>query len=109
MMNNSDKNIKIVSSALVSAALVSVFVAAITIFGELYAPLKGWLKVTFSHHWLGKSFLSAGLFVFLFIVLLFKKRDDGSLVRSMKAVFWLSATSSSTILIFYLYEVLLAH
>ncbi len=103
------KNIRIVSSALLSAALVSVFVAAITIGGELYAPLKDWLKGSFSHHWLGKSVLSAIVFVSFFIIFLFWKRDGEATAASMKTAFWAAVASPSAILIFYLYEVLLAH
>ena len=63
---------KVVTSAFISAALVAVFVVGITIYGELYTPLKDWLKVNFSHHWVGKSVLSAILFLALFISFLFK-------------------------------------
>lgn len=108
-MNNNMKEIKIVTSAFLSAASVAVFVAAITIYGELHAPLKDWLKINFSHHWVGKGVLSAALFLVLFIGFLFKTPNEKFLNFSLKLAFWLAIISSAAILIFYLYEVSLAH
>lgn len=108
-MNNNDKNIRITSAGLISAALIAVFVAAITVYGELHAPFKDWLKINFSHHWVGKGVLSAALFLLLFIGFLFKNPNDKFLNFSLKLAFWLAIISSTAILIFYLYEVLLAH
>lgn len=109
MNDNNTQNIKIITSAFLAAAITAVFVAAITIFGELYAPLKNWLKVVFSHHWIGKGVLSAALFTASFLVILLKKPGDKSLKNSLKTAFWLSIISPLAILIFYCYEVLLAH
>ncbi len=108
-MDNNNKNIKITSAALISAALVAVFVVIITIYGELYAPLKDWLKVNFYHHWVGKSVLSVVLFLALFISFIFKTPNEKFLNFSLKLAFWLAIISSAVILIFYLYEVSLAH
>lgn len=108
-MGNTTRNVKIATSIFYAAAITAVFIAAITIFGELYAPLKDWLKTAFSHHWIGKGVLSAALFVVLSIIFLFKTRSDNSLLRSAKTAFWFSIASSLAILIFYCYEVLLAH
>lgn len=108
-MNNDMKKMRIVISALSSAAIVTVFVAAVTIYGELYAPLKDWLKTSFSHHWVGKGVLSAALFLVLFICFLFKTPNEKFLNFSLKLAFWLAIISSAAILIFYLYEVSLAH
>jgi hypothetical protein len=48
--------------------MVSALVMLLTIVGEEWAPLKNWLKVTFSHHWLGKSYLSVALFALVVLV-----------------------------------------
>ncbi len=108
-MDNNDKNIKITSAALISAALVAVFVAVITVYADIYAPLKDWLKVNFYHHWVGKGILSAILFLASFIGFLFKNPNEKFLNFSLKLAFWLAIISSAAILIFYLYEVSLAH
>ena len=94
------KKMKIVTSAFISAALVAVFVVGITIYGELYTPLKDWLKVNFSHHWVGKSVLSAILFLALFISFLFKTPNEKFPNFSLKLAFWLAIISSAAILFF---------
>lgn len=108
-MGNNTRNVKIATSIFYAAASVAVFIAVVTIFGEFYPPLKNWLKAVFSHHWIGKGVLSAALFVVLSVVFLLKTRSDNSLLRSAKTAFWFSIASSLAILIFYCYEVILAH
>lgn len=49
---------KFLQAAAVGSMVASVLIAALTIVGEEWAPLKDWLKNTFTHHWLGKSVLS---------------------------------------------------
>jgi ABC-type Fe3+-siderophore transport system permease subunit len=46
------------------AALV--FVALITLYGEISAPFEGWLKSIFWHHWVGKSILSIVMFALVY-------------------------------------------
>lgn len=108
-MTTDIRKIKVVTSTFLAAAIVAIFVAVVTIFGELHAPLKDWLKTTFSHHWIGKGVLSAALFIVLFLAFLLKNPTDEHLNRSMKTAFWLSIVSSLAILIFYCYKVILAH
>lgn len=64
-----EKKLRLVSSVISSSVLAVVFVTVITISGETYAPLKNWLASTFTHHWLGKSVLTAGVFVIVTIIL----------------------------------------
>lgn len=50
----------------------SIGLAALIIAAEKYAPLKDWLKATFTHHWLGKGALAIVLFLavtFLFVLI----------------------------------------
>jgi hypothetical protein len=49
---------KFLQAAAVGSVAASVLVAMLTIVGEEWAPLKDWLKSTFTHHWLGKGALS---------------------------------------------------
>jgi len=44
----------LIAGGIISIALVTI----LTVVGDLYSPLKDWLKVTFSHHWIGKGVLS---------------------------------------------------
>lgn len=60
----------VIATALASI-LVSIAVALLTIIGEEYAPLKNWLKSTFTHHWIGKSALSVLVFVVGSVLLYF--------------------------------------
>lgn len=44
------------------------YIPIITIAGELYEPLKNFLKNTFWHHWLGKSVVLVALYVLLLLI-----------------------------------------
>lgn len=63
-----DKFTRLIIATAYGTIAVSVLVALLTIIGEEWAPLKNWLKATFSHHWLGKSYLSCALFIVTTIV-----------------------------------------
>lgn len=53
------------SVAAISAIFTIFFITAVTILADLLPSLKNWLKASFSHHWIGKGFLAAILFLLL--------------------------------------------
>lgn len=54
---------KLIISSAYAAIITTIFVVVITIWAELSAPLKDWLKNFSGHHWVSKSIFSALLYV----------------------------------------------
>ena len=63
-----DRKLKLAESIILSTIAVVIFIPIITIAAELTAPLQEWLKNTFYHHWVGKSLISAIMFVGLCVL-----------------------------------------
>lgn len=63
-----DRTTRLLIATALGVVMVSALVMLLTIVGEEWAPLKNWLKATFSHHWLGKSYLSVALFVLVVLI-----------------------------------------
>ena len=70
--------ITLIISSAYSAIISSVFVVVITIWADLAAPLKDWLKSVTGHHWTTKSVFTALIFTLVMIILyaLRKKHTD---------------------------------
>lgn len=60
---------KLINSSAYAAIITIVFVVVITIWAELSAPLKDWLKNFSGHHWTSKSIFSVLLYAVATIVL----------------------------------------
>ncbi|HEY4513762.1 MAG TPA: hypothetical protein VJH69_00350 [Candidatus Paceibacterota bacterium] len=91
-----------ITAFLISGIVTAIFIAAITIGGELAPAFKDWLKLTFYHHWLGKGALSIILFIALGIALSFVSTDrDSALASSARALTWVSILSALVILGFF--------
>ena len=60
---------KLIISSAYAAILTIIFVVVITIWAELSAPLKDWLKNFSGHHWTSKSIFSVLLYAVATIVL----------------------------------------
>jgi len=56
-MNNKTL-MRFLQAAAIGSIVASILIAILTIVGEEWAPLKDWLKNTFTHHWLGKGALA---------------------------------------------------
>jgi len=54
---------KLIISSAYAAVITIIFVVVITVFAELSAPLKNWLKNFSGHHWTSKSIFSALLYL----------------------------------------------
>ena len=79
-----DKPRLIIASAY-AAILTIIFVVVITIWAELAAPLKDWLKTFSGHHWTSKSILSILLYTAATIVMypIFQKAEGASVRRAI--------------------------
>ena len=94
-----------ITAFLISGIVTAIFIAAITIEGELAPAFKDWLKTTFYHHWLGKGALAVILFFVLGILLSFiAPRSDSALASSARALTWVSILSALVILGFFTAE-----
>lgn len=94
---------------MISAAIITILsITIIVIGGELYAPLKDWLKHTFTHHWLGKSILSFAIFAVGFLVVYpLQARfpaDEHLLSRSLWWLVRVVLFATIALVVFYLYE-----
>jgi hypothetical protein len=106
---NSENKVRYINAFIVSAALAVVFIAAVTIFAELYAPLKDWLKNTFTHHWVGKGVLSfAGFYVLGFLFSFTVGSKEESTVSLLYVLTLLTVLAALSIIGFYLYETFVA-
>ena len=104
-----EDTMKRLTCAAICGAIVSIiFTAAITIGGELYLPLKDWLKNVFSHHWLGKSVLSIAVFIVSGAVgyPFLKNTDSERLANRLWLLFWVTILATGALVGFYIYEYL---
>ena len=98
-------NYKLIRSAALGAILSIVAVTVITIAGELYAPLKDWLKSVFTHHWLGKSIISVAVFVVFWIIGMATFRADEDKTRqSISVLFSVAVLCTFALAGFFIYH-----
>ncbi|MEK7531820.1 MAG: hypothetical protein AAB545_02750 [Patescibacteria group bacterium] len=91
-----------------SATVTVVFFTLITIVADVFLPLKDWLKLTFTHHWIGKGVLGFVLFFVsaMFISLLPLRLIDQSLEKALRILFWTSLLGTLAIFSFFTFEFL---
>lgn len=107
-METFQKKLKTLEAFSISAMSSIILVVTLTIVGELYSPLKNWLKVTFYHHWIGKGVLSVLLFIFLgFILYFFTKGDIRTTEKALFYLFIIIILGFFSIFGFYYYETFL--
>lgn len=95
--------------AFILSAVISVTaIAALTIGGELYLPLKSWLAKTFTHHWVGKSVISfVGFCVLGFLLRIFTRQGRDSVGMLLFLLFWAGCSAALAIFGFFYYETFL--
>lgn len=100
----------IVNAFIVSAIVAVVFIAIIVVWAELYAPLKGWLKSSFGHHWVGKGVLASAIYFVLGGILSFVMPDDERYTRRLfLLLLWTIILGFAAISGFYVYEAFFVH
>jgi len=80
----------LIVSVLHGAFAAAIFIVLLTIGGEQLPALKGFLKDTHYHHWIGKGIWAGILFVIVSIVAYIYKRDVDSSLDIAKAARLLS-------------------
>jgi len=86
------------------AAIVTItFVTIITIWAELAAPLKDWLKIFSGHHWTSKSVLSVLVYAVAAAVLykVFPEPNDGRLRQALFLLLWSAVLGVIALTVFY--------
>ncbi|MFQ5837999.1 MAG: hypothetical protein ACE5HJ_04375 [Thermoplasmata archaeon] len=87
------------------AVAAMILVSILTVSGELNAGLKGWLKATFMHHWIGKGVLATFAFVVVLSLSAFVNRTYRPRVyRWSLLTFSAAAFLGAVLLIFYAIE-----
>lgn len=81
-MNDSTKE-NLAGYVILSSAVTIISIALLTILAELNPALKNWLTITFSHHWIGKSFVSLLIFVTSFGIFWASKIRISSITRAI--------------------------
>lgn len=90
---------RLIISSAYAAILTIVFVVVITIWAELSAPLKDWLKNLSGHHWTSKSILSVLLYAVAAVaVYVLPYADDDNRLKSALG-FLLAFTALGTVIL----------
>jgi len=108
-MENDNTKLKIIYSVAFGTIAAVIFITAVTIGADLYLPLKGWLKNVFSHHWVGKSVLSAVVFgATAFLTMIFSgQASEEKINKALKVLIWTVILGSLAIIGFFIWEALL--
>lgn len=103
-----DKHAKLqnVKAAAEAVAVVAVLVATLTIVGELWSPLKDTLKSIFTHHWLGKSFLTIAAFSLVYGFRKNKPARTDSASRALYLATIMSLAATFAMLLFFVLHTL---
>lgn len=108
-MDTKNKTTDYTRSFILSAVISVIAIAALTIGGELYLPLKKWLAKIFTHHWVGKSVISfVGFCVLGFLLRIFVRQAEDSVGTLLFFLFWVGCVSALAIFGFFYYETFLA-
>jgi len=97
---------KLINACIVGAISAVIFIVALTIMADLYAPLKKLLKDAHHHHWVGKGIWATILFVIVASGYYFIKKIDTneSTTRFMRALTWTLIFGALTLFLFFVYE-----
>lgn len=113
-MELSNIRFKIVRATTHAAALAVAFITGVTVTADLYLPLKDWLKLTFSHHWIGKGILAGALFVVMSAILSLlpapaDEMKTKKLARCIGKLVIVSIAGTLIISAFFIYEAFFKH
>ena len=90
---------KLITASAYAAITAIVFVVVITVWAELSAPLKDWLKNFSGHHWTSKSIFSAAVYAVVTLVFYASLRGAGeSTVRRLLILLLWSVVLGTSIL-----------
>lgn len=103
-MNN--KKNQLANAVILSTISTVVFVTVVTIVGDLYHPLKDWLKEVFTHHWIGKGVLGALIYVALTGIIMYMPftGDKEALQQRVKWLVIVATICVAVLFLFFIYE-----
>jgi len=95
--------LRTIRASALSASITALFVVAITIFAEVNAPLKDWLKGISGHHWTTKSIFSVVLYIAVLFIFysIFKANDSEKTKKALNIAIWSSILGALLIFLFY--------
>lgn len=96
---------RLITATALGAIASALLIVLLTIGGEEWAPLKNWLKATFFHHWLGKSYLSIALFA-LITAVSYPFTKHARSTRVLWLCFGIAALSACALIVFFVLHVL---
>ena len=100
-MDSSEKYLRFARAAALGSIAASIVVAVLTIGGEEWAPLKNALKSAFTHHWLGKSVVSAAVFGVMFLLTAWKPSDVQKTTRALWYAIGAAALSAAAMTLYF--------
>lgn len=105
-VNSEEKGMRITQAVAFGTIVVTFFIVAITITGELYKPLKVLLTEAHNHHWVGKGIWSTIIFfatsVLYYLLIRSPKQEKmSSLIRIASIIMVLGTIM---LLLFFWYE-----
>lgn len=84
---------KLILASAYASILTIVFVVVITIWAELAAPLKDWLKNFSGHHWVSKSIFSLLVYI-IFTKIFYFTLNEPSENKIRQLLIWLLITTA---------------
>lgn len=92
--------------AAATGATVSVLVTTIlTIISDLHRPFWNWLRDVFGHHWLGKGYIAAGIFLLVLFITSRRVDADGQRTNTMLSLLvWVTLVCAVGLAGFFWYE-----
>ncbi|OGG76759.1 hypothetical protein A3B35_03030 [Candidatus Kaiserbacteria bacterium RIFCSPLOWO2_01_FULL_54_24] len=105
-MDSSEKYLRFARAAALGSIAASVVVAVVTIGGEEWAPLKDTLKNALTHHWLGKSVVSAAVFGVVFLLTAWQPSDVQRTVRALWYAIGAAALSAAAMTFYFVLHTL---
>lgn len=102
------RGLRLIYASAWSAALAITLVVILTIGGELFTTLKGFLKALSGHHWISKSLLMALVYLIGtgLIYLIVPQVDPKRLRRSLDYLIWISIIAVGAVFLFFLWHYL---
>src|SRR3989344_662605 len=105
-MDSSEKHLRFARAAALGSVAASIVLAVVTIGGEEWAPLKDTLKSAFTHHWLGKSVVSAAVFGVVFLLTAWQPSDVERTVRALWYAIGAAALSAAAMTFYFVLHTL---
>ena len=101
-----EKRTRILQGILLGTIAATVLVVVLTIAGDMYKPLKTFLKEAHHHHWVGKGVWAALLFaiVSVFYAVGVKGGTDERTSKLLRIASWTILAGTVLLILFFVWE-----